>query len=346
MAFYCSGCNSKALSYQGYQTHLRLSQNPECRRLYNHLNSYVPSDSDSDNGTDDSEEDEQNPVAFEGDYFSPTYMPNDLGLSSDEGDGDIENMIEQTGLVSEVDFKSDEEVLDISAPQTPRQAIDERLRKEIFVEKFPSTLARAAVHQRCNGDTYYGANVAGSTENPYAPCTSKLEWEFVRWAKLRGPGATALTELLQIEGFCECLGLSFSTSKELNKLIDSLPERPCFHREEVTIAGQSFEFFYRDIQECIKALWSDPEFTPYLVFAPERHYKDQTKTTRLYHDMHTGNWWWEKQEEFEKCHPGATIIPIIISSDKMQVTLFRNKTAYPVYMTIGNLPKFIRWKPS
>lgn len=44
--------------------------------------------------------------------------------------------------------------------------------------------------------------------------------------------------------------------------------------------------------------------------------------------------------------PGATIIPIIISSDKTQITLFRNKTAYPVYLTIGNLPKEIRRKPS
>jgi hypothetical protein len=44
--------------------------------------------------------------------------------------------------------------------------------------------------------------------------------------------------------------------------------------------------------------------------------------------------------------PGATIIPIIISSDKTQLTLFRNKSAYPIYMTIGNIPKEIRKKPS
>lgn len=41
-----------------------------------------------------------------------------------------------------------------------------------------------------------------------------------------------------------------------------------------------------------------------------------------------------------------TIVPVIISSDKTQLTQFRNKTAYPVYMTIGNLPKHIRRKPS
>jgi Plavaka transposase len=36
------------------------------------------------------------------------------------------------------------------------------------------------------------------------------------------------------------------------------------------------------------------------------------------------------------------VIPLIISSDKTQLTLFREKTAYPVYLTIGNIPKKIR----
>lgn len=40
------------------------------------------------------------------------------------------------------------------------------------------------------------------------------------------------------------------------------------------------------------------------------------------------------------------MVPIIISSDKTQLTQFRNKAAYPVYLTIGNLPKHIRRKPS
>jgi len=37
---------------------------------------------------------------------------------------------------------------------------------------------------------------------------------------------------------------------------------------------------------------------------------------------------------------------LIIASDRTQVTLFGNKSAYPVYLTIGNLPKEIRRKPS
>ena len=52
------------------------------------------------------------------------------------------------------------------------------------------------------------------------------------------------------------------------------------------------------------------------------------------------------QKELEKQRPGATVLPIIISSDKTQLTLIGNKTAYPVYMTLGNLPKDVRCKPS
>jgi hypothetical protein len=44
--------------------------------------------------------------------------------------------------------------------------------------------------------------------------------------------------------------------------------------------------------------------------------------------------------------PGATVVPIFLSSDKTQLTLFRGKTAYPIYLVIGNIPKDIRRKPS
>jgi hypothetical protein len=37
--------------------------------------------------------------------------------------------------------------------------------------------------------------------------------------------------------------------------------------------------------------------------------------------------------------PGATIVPVLISLDKTQLTDFGGKMAYPVYLTIENLPK-------
>ena len=43
---------------------------------------------------------------------------------------------------------------------------------------------------------------------------------------------------------------------------------------------------------------------------------------------------------------GGTLAPVIIASDKTQLTQFSgNKSAYPVYLTLGNLPKSLRRKP-
>ena len=74
--------------------------------------------------------------------------------------------------------------------------------------------------------------------------------------------------------------------------------RPRFQRSETKIDGEVFELYFRDIIECIRALFGDPSFAPYLVFAPERHFTDDTRTTRLFHDMHTGKWWWDTQVSF------------------------------------------------
>jgi hypothetical protein len=46
---------------------------------------------------------------------------------------------------------------------------------------------------------------------------------------------------------------------------------------------------------CIRTIFRNPEFARTLVFAPERHYLDEAKTQCVYHEMHTGNWWWSRQ---------------------------------------------------
>ena len=60
------------------------------------------------------------------------------------------------------------------------------------------------------------------------------------------------------------------------------------------IEGQSFDFYFHDIIQCIRALYSDVEFAHYLVFASEQHW-DEHYESRLYYDMHIGNWWWALQ---------------------------------------------------
>ncbi|KIJ67367.1 hypothetical protein HYDPIDRAFT_84908 [Hydnomerulius pinastri MD-312] len=167
----------------------------------------------------------------------------------------------------------------------------------------------------------------GGGGNLYAPFTSRLDYEVARWAKLRGQGSTAFSDLLGIEGVCNLLGLSYKNSRELNKIIDTkIPaRRPRFHRKEIIVGGEGLDFYMRNIEECVRALFGDPDFAKDLVFLPERHYSDEDKTKRLYHDLHTGKWWWQTQKSLEERTPGSTIVPLLLSSDKTQVTLFRNK---------------------
>ncbi|TBU36601.1 hypothetical protein BD309DRAFT_1069783 [Dichomitus squalens] len=236
-----------------------------------------------------------------------------------------------------------------------RTSIESHTRRKTYVVKYPSPHAGAPIPHAspsCPAYTLYtnALNTGGdvSEANLYYPFASKRDWEVARWAKLRGPGSTAFDELLAIEEVAERLALSFNTSRKLNQMVDEQlpPARPRFERHEIVVAGESFEVYIRDILACIESLFSDPEFAPLLLLVPERHYTDADQTVRVYFDMNTGKWWWSTQKQLERDRPGATVIPVIISSDKTQLTTFGNKTAYPVYMTIGNLPKDVRSKPS
>lgn len=64
---------------------------------------------------------------------------------------------------------------------------------------------------------------------------------------------------------------------------------------QVAMEDTRYDVFFRDVVKCVEALFGDSEFARYLVFVPEKHYGDEEKTDRLYHDMHTGDWWWDTQ---------------------------------------------------
>ncbi|RPD60944.1 hypothetical protein L226DRAFT_545471 [Lentinus tigrinus ALCF2SS1-7] len=224
------------------------------------------------------------------------------------------------------------------------------LHTKTFTVLFPSTGAGAPIDDEHEDTEYeqFQSTLGDQDDNPYAPFLLRIDWEIAKWAKMRGPGSTAVSELLQIKDIVALLGLSYKNSTELNKIIDEhlTSGRPRFIRHEIIVGGEAFKVFYRDVIQCIRALYGDPEFLGVLVFTPERHYTDSDCKTRVYFDMHTGRWWWDTQKALKKLKPGATVIPVIISSDKTQLTVFGSRTAYPVYLTIGNLPKDVRRKPS
>jgi hypothetical protein len=94
----------------------------------------------------------------------------------------------------------------------------------------------------------------------------------------------------------DALNLSYHTVRQLNEIIDTkLPGRPRFERKELDIGGEHLDFYCRDILECIRSLYGDPQFTQDLAFTPERHYTSHERTSRIYNEMYTGDWWWSVQ---------------------------------------------------
>jgi len=78
-------------------------------------------------------------------------------------------------------------------------------------------------------------------------------------------------------------------------------------------SGEVLEFYSRDIIECIRALWGDPDFADDLIVEPERLYADDDMVNRIYHEMNTGKWWWETQVSIScfrlpACHLGRPLI--------------------------------------
>ena len=91
----------------------------------------------------------------------------------------------------------------------------------------------------------------------------------------------------------------------MNEVIDKkLARRPKFQCKEFIIGDECLEFYCRDALECIRSLYGDPEFAQDLTFAPERHYTSDERTSRLYNEMYTGDWWWAVQVR----KPGLIII--------------------------------------
>ena len=74
-----------------------------------------------------------------------------------------------------------------------------------------------------------------------------------------------------------------------------IPHRPRFHRQDVTIRGETVAMYSRNIIECVKALFGSADLAPHMIYRPERHYDLENGRERHYHDMHTGDWWWEMQ---------------------------------------------------
>jgi hypothetical protein len=206
----------------------------------------------------------------------------------------------------------------------------------------------------------------------YAPFISYDDWQVARWTitEPNGPSQSAMDRLLRIGRDAKNLmsrtcmfvpicpfidtslqlankiGVSWKNSRELHQVIDTIPDRAPWSETNIFLRGSdvSHRIFFRNPIDCVRALWQNPAYADQMHYCPQRIYKNKTRSCRVYNELWSGDWWWDKQELLPV---GMTIAPIILSSDKTKLTnLTGAKVAYPLYLTIGNIPKKTRRRPS
>lgn len=219
----CLGCG-RTFSHFGHISHLKQTRNRPCRAIAEHAHEAQLAQAISSSETMF----EETP-APDGDLFgtydadempwpslagssSPRFRHDThLDTSADEDDvlmngpdgpstaGSQDTDDEDSDKSGEGE-SDDEEVLH----ETEGTSFTRVNESHIMIETFPSQYGDAGIAmEKGSGSLYKKYKLRGNDhqeDNMYAPFKSKLDWDFARWAKLRGPGSTATNELLNING--------------------------------------------------------------------------------------------------------------------------------------------------
>ncbi|PPQ71533.1 hypothetical protein CVT26_010393 [Gymnopilus dilepis] len=190
---------------------------------------------------------------------------------------------------------------------------------------------------------------------PWHPFENKEDWELARWLILSGVSQKKINDFLKLDSVRRGIDPAFHNARSLLQRIDALPKGPKWSCTTFDIEGdildsdgkprvQEVELWHRDPVECVQELLENPAFKGHQHFQPTQMYSDEGGKNRVYGEMHTADWWWKTQKSLP---PGATLCPLILSSDKTSLSRFSgDKSAWPVYISTAIIDKDVRRKPT
>jgi len=197
----CPGC-SNSFSHRAWLNHLVQTTNSACHKVHDNQRSYVPGLRLQDEfhdvlGDDDFGQDNPNISDYE--------SPEDDSESSSSSDSKSSAFEDRDSSNPYSPESPDDDSMDDEQGQVLTPAEKENLGDSLWVKPVISDYPRRDAGRPYTNDRYSGYQdyedvLGGEAANPYTPFLSKLDWEFARWAKLRGPGSTAASELMGIDG--------------------------------------------------------------------------------------------------------------------------------------------------
>ncbi|KAK7433564.1 hypothetical protein VKT23_020718 [Stygiomarasmius scandens] len=190
---------------------------------------------------------------------------------------------------------------------------------------------------------------------PWFPFASEKEWKLAHWLMTSGVSRAKIDEFCQLETTKD-ISPSFHNSRSFLQFIDTLERGPTFKCTPIQVEGdlkdadgqprtEILEIWHRNPVEVVQELMGNPAFHGHQCYSPICYFRDEAHKNREYSEMWTCNWWWDVQEKLPKDY--GTVAPGIIASDQTQLSTFSgDKKAWPVYLSIGNIEKGVRRKPS
>ncbi|KAH7918561.1 hypothetical protein BV22DRAFT_1024408 [Leucogyrophana mollusca] len=196
-------------------------------------------------------------------------------------------------------------------------------------------------------DSFDGDLHAGERgDNLFYPFASGDEWEKAAWLVRSGLSMSKIDEYLSLR-MTKTNPLSFRTAKELRSRIEILPAGPRWKFQDLTSeypTKRPLCIFYRDPIECLQAILSHPPFAKHIGFVPRKVFGCAARLSRVYSSWLSGDRAWDLQKSLP---PEASLLGIILSSDKTQITnMTGDRAAHPLLLSLANLDGDIRNKTS
>jgi hypothetical protein len=185
-----------------------------------------------------------------------------------------------------------------------------------------------------------------SISSRFQPFKSGTDWALTKWIMRTACTKGEIDEFTKTKHLIEIHKLlSWHSGNELYSLLERLPYglKSEWTTSQLRIQDTPYKFYHRNVLDVIRLLVGHKPFEKHMAWEPVQWWATGN-LGRLYTEMHTGKWWWRTQQALPD---GATIIPIILASDKTQLSQHQGDvTAWPVYLTVGNIDRETRRKHS
>jgi hypothetical protein len=192
-----------------------------------------------------------------------------------------------------------------------------------------------------------------SSHSAYFPFQSATDFALAQWLLSTGCTKGDIDRFFGDERLAQIRQLlSFTSHDELMTRIRDIPygiKEDSWTVKEVEVGQDTigstpnyYQLRYRNVTKVVEFLMGHRPFAKHLSYAPVRQFSGTGNDNRIYNEMHTADWWWRTQGEVPD---GATIVPILLATDKTMLTQHHgDESAWPIYLTIGNLDRETRRK--